>query len=130
VFVPKDDVGVSGSHDPTVGAANIRALIGDALVAGVVGPFKSNVAKAEMPIANQAPIALISPANTNQCLTKDTPESGCTGSANLNPTLLRPARSTTSALPPRMTTRVQLWLTTSKRQEATRRPMSLAMPIP
>jgi branched-chain amino acid transport system substrate-binding protein len=87
VFVPKDDVGPSGLHDPTVGAANIRALIGDALVAGVVGPFNSSVAKAEMPISNQAPIAQISPANTNQCLTKSTPESGCTGSSNLIPTL-------------------------------------------
>src|SRR6266487_870565 len=87
VFVPKDDVGVSGIHDPTVGAANVRTLIGDALVAGLVGPFNSNVAKAEMPITNQAPLAQISPANTNQCLTKSTPESGCTGSANLIPTL-------------------------------------------
>jgi branched-chain amino acid transport system substrate-binding protein len=87
VFVPKDDVGVSGSHDPTVGAANVRALIDDALVAGIVGPFNSNVAKAEMPITNQAPIALVSPANTNQCLTKNTPVSGCTGSSNLIPTL-------------------------------------------
>ena len=87
VFVPKDDVGVSGLHDPTVGAANVRALIGDALIAGVVGPFNSSVAKAEMPITNQAPLAQISPANTNQCLTKDTAESGCTGSNDLIPTL-------------------------------------------
>jgi branched-chain amino acid transport system substrate-binding protein len=63
-------------------------------VAGVVGPFNGNVAKAEMPISNQAPIALISPANTNQCLTKNTPESGCTGSANLIPTL-RPSGKVT-----------------------------------
>ncbi len=87
VFVPKDDVGVSGTNDPAVGAANIRALIGDALVAGVVGPFNSAVAKAEMPISNQAPLAQISPANTNPCLTKDTVESGCSGSKNLIPTL-------------------------------------------
>ena len=87
VFVPKDDVGPSGIHDPAVGAQNVTALAGDALVAGIVGPFNSNVAKAEMPITNQAPIAQISPANTNQCLTKNTPESGCTGSSNLIPTL-------------------------------------------
>src|SRR5713226_1876220 len=87
VFVPKDDVGASGLHDPTVGAANVRALIGDALVAGVVGPFNSSVAKAEMPITNRAPLAQISPANTNPCLTKSTPESGCSGSSNLIPTL-------------------------------------------
>lgn len=87
VFVPKDDVGPSGAHDPTVGAQNITALIGDGLVAGVVGPFNSNVAKAEMPIANQAPLALISPANTNQCLTQSDAKVGCGGKDNLIPTL-------------------------------------------
>ena len=87
VFVPKDDVGPSGIHDPTVGAANVTALISDALVASIVGPFNSNVAKAEMPISNQAPIAQVSPANTNPCLTKDTAASGCSGANNLIPTL-------------------------------------------
>src|SRR6266705_2158517 len=87
VFDPKDDVGANGLHDPAVGAQNVTALVGDALVAGIVGPFNSSVAKAEMPITNQAPIAQISPANTNQCLTKDTAASGCSGSADLLPTL-------------------------------------------
>jgi len=87
VFDPKDDVGANGLHDPAVGAQNVTALVGDALVAGVVGPFNSSVAKAEMPITNQAPLAQISPANTNPCLTKDTADSGCSGSSNLLPTL-------------------------------------------
>jgi branched-chain amino acid transport system substrate-binding protein len=87
VFVPKDDVGPSGIHDPTVGAANVTALASDALVAGMVGPFNSNVAKAEMPIANPVPLAMISPANTGPCLTKDTAAAGCSGKNNLLPTL-------------------------------------------
>ncbi len=87
VFVPKDDVGASGIHDPAVGAQNVTALIGDALVAGIVGPFNSSVAKAEMPISNQAPIAQISPANTNPCLTKEGADVGCSGSNDLVPTL-------------------------------------------
>jgi len=87
VFDPKDDVGPAGIHDPAVGAANVTSLVGDALVAGIVGPFNSSVAKAEMPIANQGPLAQISPANTNQCLTKNTAEAGCTGANNLIPTL-------------------------------------------
>ncbi len=87
VFVPKDDVGPAGIHDPAVGAANVRALIGDALVAGIVGPFNSSVAKAEMPITNQAPLAQISPANTNPCLTKEGAAVGCTGANDLVPTL-------------------------------------------
>jgi len=86
-FVPKDDVGPSGSHDPAVGAQNVTALVGDALVVGAVGPFNSSVAKAEMPITNKAPLAQISPANTNPCLTKNDAASGCSGSNNLLPTL-------------------------------------------
>ena len=77
VLDPKDDVGTSGSHDPAVGQKNVQDLIGDAQVAGIVGPFNSSVAQSEMPIANQAPIALISPANTNDCLTQITPASSC-----------------------------------------------------
>ena len=87
VFVPKDDVGPAGLHDPAVGAQNVRALVGDALVAGIVGPFNSSVAKAEMPITNQGPLAQISPANTNPCLTKEGAAAGCTGANDLVPTL-------------------------------------------
>lgn len=87
VFVPKDDVGASGTNDPVVGAQNVRALIGDALVAGIVGPFNSAVAKAEMPITNPAPLAQISPANTNTCLTQEGAAAGCTGANDLVPTL-------------------------------------------
>ena len=87
VFVPKDDVGPQGIHDPAVGAQNIRSLIGDGLVAGVVGPFNSGVAQAEMPIANQAPLLLVSPSNTNQCLTQEGADIGCTGATDYVPTL-------------------------------------------
>ena len=76
VFDPKDDVGPSGLHDPTVGAANVTSLISDAEVAGIVGPFNSSVAKAEMPITNQAPIAQISPANTCLLYTSPSPRDG------------------------------------------------------
>jgi branched-chain amino acid transport system substrate-binding protein len=84
-LVPYDDVGPSGVHDPAVGAKNVTSLVGDYLVAGILGPLNSNVAKAEMPITNQAPIALISPANTNICLTKT--DGPCSGKDNLVPTL-------------------------------------------
>jgi branched-chain amino acid transport system substrate-binding protein len=87
VFDPKDDVGPNGTNDPAVGAQNVTALIGDALVAGIVGPFNSAVAKAEMPITNQAPLAQISPANTNTCLTQEGAAVGCTGANDLVPTL-------------------------------------------
>src|SRR6266567_3512505 len=94
VFDPQDDVGVGGVHDPTKGANNVTSLIGDALVAGVVGPFNSNVALAEMPIANNAPIALISPSNTNSCLTKEGADVGCAGANDKVPGL-RPTGNVT-----------------------------------
>jgi len=94
VFDPKDDVGPSGTNDPVVGAANIRALIGDALVAAVVGPFNSAVAKSEMPISNLAPLAQISPSNTNTCLTQVGAAVGCSGANDLVPTL-RPSGKVT-----------------------------------
>lgn len=87
MFDPKDDVGKAGIHDPVVGVHNVTALVGDALVAGIVGPLNSNVAKTELPITNQAPLAQISPANTNPCLTKNTSESGCSGANDLLPRL-------------------------------------------
>ncbi len=94
VFDPKDDVGPSGTNDPVVGAQNVRALVGDALVAGIVGPFNSAVAKSEMPITNIAPLAQISPANTNTCLTQEGVAAGCTGANDLVPTL-RPSGKVT-----------------------------------
>jgi len=54
------DDAVSGVHDPQKGAQNMQQFVSDSAVLGVVGPFNSNVARAE-----------ISPANTNQCLTKN-----------------------------------------------------------
>ncbi|HEX7737770.1 MAG TPA: branched-chain amino acid ABC transporter substrate-binding protein [Ktedonobacteraceae bacterium] len=94
VFDPQDDVGAGGQHDPTVGAKNVTALVGDALVAGIVGPFNSSVAKAEMPITNQAPIVQISPANTNTCLTQEGADVQCSGANDLIPTL-RPSGKVT-----------------------------------
>lgn len=89
VMVAKDDTGANGTHDPTVGQKNVTDLAGDAQVAGIVGPLNSSVALAEMPTTNQAPIALISPANTNDCLTQNTPDYEC-GGINSKVAKLRP----------------------------------------
>ncbi|MGH7777831.1 MAG: branched-chain amino acid ABC transporter substrate-binding protein [Candidatus Dormibacterales bacterium] len=83
----KDDA-PTGTHDPTVGASNVRALIADPQVLGMVGPFNSNVAKVEIPIANSASLPMISPANTNPCLTKDLPD--CSLPGGYHPQQLRP----------------------------------------
>ena len=69
-FDAKDDASVAlGKHDPNLGAQNIAALVGDASIVGVVGPFNSSVAKTELPIANNAGLTMVSPSNTNPGLT-------------------------------------------------------------
>jgi branched-chain amino acid transport system substrate-binding protein len=69
-FVAKDNSSVAlGKHDPQQGAQNITELAGDSSVLGVIGPFNSNVALAELPISNKANLVQISPSNTNPGLT-------------------------------------------------------------
>lgn len=65
-----DDV-VNGAHDAQKGAQNVQQMLTDNTIVAMVGPFNSSVARAEIPVANQAHLTMISPANTNQCLTKD-----------------------------------------------------------
>ncbi len=64
------DDAANGKHDPQQGAANVDQYIADDAVVAMVGPFNSNVAKAEMPKLNNANLANISPSNTNETLTK------------------------------------------------------------
>jgi branched-chain amino acid transport system substrate-binding protein len=86
VLDPKDDVGPSGTHDASVGQKNMLDLIGDAQVAAVGGTLNSAVAQAEMPEANQASMPMISPANTNDCLTQTQPAFECGGKNDKLPT--------------------------------------------
>ncbi len=68
--VARDDA-VGDVRDPRRGAANIKALASDPLVVGVIGPFDSSVARAEVPIANAVDLAMVSPAVSSRCLTKE-----------------------------------------------------------
>jgi branched-chain amino acid transport system substrate-binding protein len=73
-YISKDDSSVAkNGHDPAQGAQNITALAADSSVMGVVGPFNSSVALAEIPKATAAHLPLISPSNTNPCLTAVVP---------------------------------------------------------
>src|SRR5258708_29317039 len=65
VFDPKDDVGPAGIPDPAVGAQNVSALAGDALVAGDAGPLNRKVTKGEPPTTHPTPPAPIIPAHTH-----------------------------------------------------------------
>ena len=83
---PLDDA-VNGVHDPGQGAKNVQQFVSDSSVLGMVGPFNSSVARAEIPIANTASLAMISPANTNECLTQEPSDGHCAGqAAKLRPT--------------------------------------------
>ena len=64
------DDAVQGVHSPQQGAANTKNFISDANVLAMIGPFNSNVAKAEIPLTNGAGLVQISPSNTNDGLTK------------------------------------------------------------
>ena len=61
----------SATRDTARGAKNLQALIVKPEVMAVIGPFDSNVARAQIPIANRAHLALVSPGTSSRCLTKE-----------------------------------------------------------
>lgn len=80
VFNALNDAGANGNPDATTGAANAMAFINDAQTAGVLGPFDTTTAQAELPLTNAAPLVMLSPFATNPCLTQQNPAAGCSGS--------------------------------------------------
>lgn len=60
-----------GSYSADAGVENVQTMLGDPKFLGMIGPYNSAVAKAEIPIAAPQHFTMISPANTNPCLTKD-----------------------------------------------------------
>ena len=71
IEINKQDDAVNGAHDPKQGASNAQTLVADEAVVGMVGPFNSNVARAQIPVTNEAGLAQCSPANTGVDLTKE-----------------------------------------------------------
>jgi branched-chain amino acid transport system substrate-binding protein len=69
--VENRDDAVGGAYNADKGVQNVTDLINNNAVVAMVGPFNSAVAKAEIPVANDAGFTMISPSNTNPCLTKD-----------------------------------------------------------
>lgn len=69
-YIAKDDSSLAlGKHDPQQGAQNVTGLVSNPAVMGIIGPFNSSVAVAELPITNKAGVAQISPSNTDPGLT-------------------------------------------------------------
>jgi len=64
-----DSTAAKGAWDEATCSANARKYVEDTSVIGVLGTFNSGCAKLEVPIANEASLAYISPANTAVGLT-------------------------------------------------------------
>ena len=79
-LVAKSDTDTAGTPDGATGATQIKGLIGNGQVAGVVAPFDTATALGELPLANRASLATISPSASDTCLTI-TAVLGCTGNA-------------------------------------------------
>jgi branched-chain amino acid transport system substrate-binding protein len=77
-----DDAG-GGFPNPTRGASNVRGFLADSSLLAMIGPFDAGVARQEIPIANEAGLAMITPATSSPCLTRNV----------FMPAKLNPARS-------------------------------------
>jgi branched-chain amino acid transport system substrate-binding protein len=64
-----DSTAAKGAWDEATCAANARKYVEDEAILGVLGTFNSGCAKIEVPIANEASLAFVSPANTAVGLT-------------------------------------------------------------
>jgi branched-chain amino acid transport system substrate-binding protein len=66
-----DSTAQTGAYDFLKCASNAKAYVATARLVGVIGPFDSPCAGAQIPITNRAeePLAMISPSNTNAGLT-------------------------------------------------------------
>jgi len=71
VNVDAGDDPASPSRDTERAVQNMQAFIADPRVQAVIGPFDSNVARAQIPVANRAHLGLVSPGTSNRCLTKE-----------------------------------------------------------
>lgn len=69
------DTYLGGGPSQAKGVQNVKEMIADARVLGMIGPWTSNIAFAEIPVTNPANLVMLSPANTSECITR--PESYC-----------------------------------------------------
>jgi branched-chain amino acid transport system substrate-binding protein len=83
--VENRDDAVGGAYNADKGVQNVTDLVNNNAVVSMVGPFNSAVGKAEIPIGAPAHLAMISPSNTNPCLTKNLGAPSC----DYNPADLR-----------------------------------------
>ncbi len=68
-YWPLDD-SLGAQQSQLRGRGNVRRMVADPRVLGMVGPFGSFVARIEIPVANRAHLAMVSPTATSSCLTQ------------------------------------------------------------
>lgn len=88
------DDALNGAHDAQTGARNMQAIVSDPDVIAAIGPLNSSVAKAQIPISNEAGLLQCSPANTNEGLTK--PEFGALDIRKAHPDVINYVRVVTT----------------------------------
>lgn len=84
VYRPFDD-SLGGEQNALRGRENVDRAIADTAVLGLVGPLSTPLAYAELPDGNRAPLAMVSPSATGNCLTVFDPVCPVTAS-DLRPT--------------------------------------------
>ena len=70
VLTPLDDARGAAAN-PQVGAGNVQRFIADSKLVAMLGPFDSAVARSEIPAANEAGLAMVTPVTSSPCLTRD-----------------------------------------------------------
>jgi branched-chain amino acid transport system substrate-binding protein len=69
-YLPLSDY-LAGGPSQAKGVQNVRQMIADARVLGMIGPFSSSMSYVEIPVANPADLTMLSPSNTNECVTRE-----------------------------------------------------------
>jgi branched-chain amino acid transport system substrate-binding protein len=71
ITVDARDDPAGASRATARGLTNLDALVAQPRVLAIIGPFDSSVARAQIPVANRAHLALVSPGTSSRCLTKE-----------------------------------------------------------
>jgi branched-chain amino acid transport system substrate-binding protein len=71
VAVDARDYGTGATGDSSRSVQNLQGFIADPQVVAMIGPLDSGVARAQIPIANLAHLAMVSPTTSSRCLTKE-----------------------------------------------------------
>jgi len=74
-YAPFDDF-LGDGPSPAKAVQNVKQMIADARVLGIVGPWTSNIAYATIPVTNPASLVIVSPASTSECITLPDPSCG------------------------------------------------------